>query len=171
MEQVCGEVDMAEMQSMDGVQKVMAAMMLPDGKSLLQFKSGLQIGTACCVVVEIRIGFVVNTQRFVVQLIQIGIKNDVGAFGHNLLAISIEPRAIKQNLPRRQTQHAVACELVDVDVALGVPISVEFNQLGLQHALGRHLGRSYRKQQKIILHVFEQCKKSCIFMWDFFYFV
>ena len=32
--QVCGEVDMAEMQSMAGVQKVMAAMMLPDGKTL-----------------------------------------------------------------------------------------------------------------------------------------
>ncbi|MBR6692266.1 MAG: TraB/GumN family protein [Bacteroidaceae bacterium] len=32
--QVCGEVDMAEMQSMAGLQKVMAAMMLPDGQSL-----------------------------------------------------------------------------------------------------------------------------------------
>lgn len=32
--QVCGEVDMAEMQSMAGMQKVMSAMMLPDGKSL-----------------------------------------------------------------------------------------------------------------------------------------
>ena len=32
--QVCGEVDMAEMESMEGTQKVMAAMMLPDGKSL-----------------------------------------------------------------------------------------------------------------------------------------
>lgn len=34
VEQVCGEVDMAEMESMEGTQKVMAAMMLPDGKSL-----------------------------------------------------------------------------------------------------------------------------------------
>lgn len=34
VEQVCGEVDMAEMQSMTGLQKVMAAMMLPDGQSL-----------------------------------------------------------------------------------------------------------------------------------------
>ena len=34
VEQVCGEVDMAEMQSMAGMQKVMSAMMLPDGKSL-----------------------------------------------------------------------------------------------------------------------------------------
>lgn len=34
VEQVCGEVDMAEMQSMAGMQKVVSAMMLPDGKSL-----------------------------------------------------------------------------------------------------------------------------------------
>lgn len=34
VEQVCGEVDMGEMQSMAGVQKVVSAMMLPDGKSL-----------------------------------------------------------------------------------------------------------------------------------------
>lgn len=34
VEQVCGEVDMAEMQSMAGMQKVISAMMLPDGKSL-----------------------------------------------------------------------------------------------------------------------------------------
>lgn len=34
VEQVCGEVDMAEMESMESTQKLMAAMMLPDGKSL-----------------------------------------------------------------------------------------------------------------------------------------
>lgn len=34
VDQVCGEVDMAEMESMAGMQKVMKAMMLPDGKSL-----------------------------------------------------------------------------------------------------------------------------------------
>lgn len=34
VEQVCGEVDMAEMEAMSGMMKVMAAMMLPEGKSL-----------------------------------------------------------------------------------------------------------------------------------------
>ena len=34
VEQVCGEVDMADMESMAGTQKMMAAMMLPDGKSI-----------------------------------------------------------------------------------------------------------------------------------------
>lgn len=34
VEQVCGEVDMAEMESVESTQKLMAAMMLPDGKSL-----------------------------------------------------------------------------------------------------------------------------------------
>lgn len=33
-EQVCGELSMAEMSSLEGTQKVMAAMMLPDGQSL-----------------------------------------------------------------------------------------------------------------------------------------
>ena len=37
VEQVCGEVDMAEMESMAGVQKLMAAMMLPDGSLCLIF--------------------------------------------------------------------------------------------------------------------------------------
>ena len=44
VEQVCGEVDMAEMQSMDGVQKVMAAMMLPDGKSLSDILTEEELG-------------------------------------------------------------------------------------------------------------------------------
>lgn len=44
VEQVCGEVDMAEMESMAGVQKVMAAMMLPDGKSLSDILSDEEMG-------------------------------------------------------------------------------------------------------------------------------
>lgn len=44
VEQVCGEVDMAEMESMAGVQKVMAAMMLPDGKSLSEILSEDELG-------------------------------------------------------------------------------------------------------------------------------
>lgn len=44
VEQVCGEVDMAEMESMAGVQKVMAAMMLPDGKSLSDILSEEEMG-------------------------------------------------------------------------------------------------------------------------------
>lgn len=44
VEQVCGEVDMAEMQSMDGVQKVMAAMMLPDSKSLSDILTEEELG-------------------------------------------------------------------------------------------------------------------------------
>lgn len=44
VEQVCGEVDMAEMESMAGMQKVMAAMMLPDGKSLSDILSEEEIG-------------------------------------------------------------------------------------------------------------------------------
>lgn len=39
VEQVCGEVDMSEMESMAGMQKVMKAMMLPDGKSLADILS------------------------------------------------------------------------------------------------------------------------------------
>jgi uncharacterized protein YbaP (TraB family) len=42
--QVCGEVDMAEMQSMAGVQKVMAAMMLPDGKTLADILTDEEMG-------------------------------------------------------------------------------------------------------------------------------
>ena len=42
--QVCGEVDMSEMESMAGVQKVMAAMMLPDGKSLSDILSDEEMG-------------------------------------------------------------------------------------------------------------------------------
>ena len=44
VEQVCGEVDMSEMESMAGVQKVMAAMMLPDGKSLSDILSDEEMG-------------------------------------------------------------------------------------------------------------------------------
>ena len=44
VEQVCGEVDMAEMESMAGVQKLMAAMMLPDGKSLSDILSDEEMG-------------------------------------------------------------------------------------------------------------------------------
>ncbi len=44
VEQVCGEVDMAEMESMAGMQKVTAAMMLPDGKSLSDILSEEEIG-------------------------------------------------------------------------------------------------------------------------------
>lgn len=44
VEQVCGEVDMAEMESMAGMQKLMAAMMLPDGKSLSDILSEEEIG-------------------------------------------------------------------------------------------------------------------------------
>lgn len=44
VEQVCGEVDMAEMQSMAGLQKVMAAMMLPDGQSLTDILSEEELG-------------------------------------------------------------------------------------------------------------------------------
>ena len=44
VEQVCGEVDMAEMQSMEGLQKVMAAMMLPDGQSLTDILSEEELG-------------------------------------------------------------------------------------------------------------------------------
>ncbi len=44
VEQVCGEVDMDEMQSMTGMQKVMAAMMLPDGKSLSDILTEEQMG-------------------------------------------------------------------------------------------------------------------------------
>lgn len=44
VEQVCGEVDMAEMESVAGVQKVMAAMMLPDGKSLSDILSDEEMG-------------------------------------------------------------------------------------------------------------------------------
>lgn len=44
VEQVCGEVDMSEMQSMAGMQKVMAAMMLPDGQSLSDILTQEQLG-------------------------------------------------------------------------------------------------------------------------------
>ena len=44
VEQVCGEVDMAEMESMAGMQKLMAAMMLPDGKSLSDILSDEEMG-------------------------------------------------------------------------------------------------------------------------------
>lgn len=44
VEQVCGEVDMSEMESMAGVQKVMAAMMLPDGQSLSDILSDEEMG-------------------------------------------------------------------------------------------------------------------------------
>mgnify|MGYP003296090038 CR=1 FL=1 len=44
VEQVCGEVDMAEMESMAGMQKLMAAMMLPDGKSLSDILSEEEMG-------------------------------------------------------------------------------------------------------------------------------
>ena len=44
VEQVCGEVDMTEMESMAGMQKVTAAMMLPDGKSLSDILSDEEMG-------------------------------------------------------------------------------------------------------------------------------
>ena len=52
VEQVCGEVDMAEMQSMEGVQKVMAAMMLPDGQSLTDILSEEELGKLNAFMVE-----------------------------------------------------------------------------------------------------------------------
>ena len=52
VEQVCGEVDMAEMQSMEGLQKVMAAMMLPDGQSLTDILSEEELGKLNAFMVE-----------------------------------------------------------------------------------------------------------------------
>ncbi len=65
--QVCGEVDMAEMQSMAGLQKVMAAMMLPDGQSLSDILTKEQLDKLNAFMMEI-LGTDLNNPMVAAQL-------------------------------------------------------------------------------------------------------
>lgn len=122
--QVCGEVDMAEMQSMAGLQKVMAAMMLPDGQSLSDILTKEQLDKLNAFMMEI-LGTDLNNPMVAAQLgkmIPVAISTQLQMVQYMKMTPGFNPTEMIdsyfQNAARAAGKSVIGFETVDFQISV-----------------------------------------------------
>lgn len=138
VEQVCGEVDMAEMQSMAGLQKVMAAMMLPDGKSLSDILTAEELGKLNTFMME-TLGADLNNPMVAAQLGKMtptAISTQLQMVQYMKMTPGFDPTAMIdsyfQNVAKAAGKPVVGFESVDFQISVlytGTPLERQKEQL------------------------------------------
>lgn len=138
VEQVCGEVDMAEMQSMAGLQKVMAAMMLPDGKSLSDILTAEELGKLNAFMME-TLGADLNNPMVAAQLGKMtptAISTQLQMVQYMKMTPGFDPTAMIdsyfQNVAKAAGKPVVGFESVDFQISVlytGTPLERQKEQL------------------------------------------
>lgn len=138
VEQVCGEVDMAEMQSMAGLQKVMTAMMLPDGKSLSDILTAEELGKLNTFMME-TLGADLNNPMIAAQLGKMtptAISTQLQMVQYMKMTPGFDPTAMIdsyfQNVAKAAGKPVVGFESVDFQISLlytGTPLERQKEQL------------------------------------------
>ncbi|MBO5788245.1 MAG: TraB/GumN family protein [Bacteroidaceae bacterium] len=138
VEQVCGEVDMAEMQSMEGLQKVMAAMMLPDGKSLSDILTAEELGKLNTFMME-TLGADLNNPMVAAQLGKMtptAIRTQLQMVQYMKMTPGFDPTAMIdsyfQNVAKAAGKPVVGFESVDFQISVlytGTPLERQKEQL------------------------------------------
>lgn len=138
VEQVCGEVDMAEMQSMAGLQKVMTAMMLPDGKSLSDILTAEELGKLNAFMME-TLGADLNNPMVAAQLGKMtptAISTQLQMVQYMKMTPGFDPTAMIdsyfQNVAKAAGKPVVGFESVDFQILVlytGTPLERQKEQL------------------------------------------
>lgn len=138
VEQVCGEVDMAEMQSMAGLQKVMTAMMLPDGKSLSDILTAEELGKLNTFMME-TLGADLNNPMVAAQLGKMtptAISTQLQMVQYMKMTPGFDPTAMIdsyfQNVAKAAGKPVVGFESVDFQISVlytGTPLERQKEQL------------------------------------------
>lgn len=138
VEQVCGEVDMAEMQSMAGLQKVMTAMMLPDGKSLSDILTAEELGKLNAFMIE-TLGADLNNPMVAAQLGKMtptAISTQLQMVQYMKMTPGFDPTAMIdsyfQNVAKAAGKPVVGFESVDFQISVlytGTPLERQKEQL------------------------------------------
>lgn len=138
VEQVCGEVDMAEMQSMAGLQKVMTAMMLPDGKSLSDILTAEELGKLNAFMME-TLGADLNNPMVAAQLGKMtptAISTQLQMVQYMKMTPGFDPTAMIdsyfQNVAKAAGKPVVGFESVDFQISVlytGTPLERQKEQL------------------------------------------
>ena len=138
VEQVCGEVDMAEMQSMEGLQKVMAAMMLPDGKSLSDILTAEELGKLNTFMMETLVADL-NNPMVAAQLGKMtptAIRTQLQMVQYMKMTPGFDPTAMIdsyfQNVAKAAGKPVVGFESVDFQISVlytGTPLERQKEQL------------------------------------------
>lgn len=122
--QVCGEVDMAEMQSMAGLHKVMAAMMLPDGQSLSDILTKEQLDKLNAFMMEI-LGTDLNNPMVAAQLgkmIPVAISTQLQMVQYMKMTPGFNPTEMIdsyfQNAARAAGKSVIGFETVDFQISV-----------------------------------------------------